>query len=536
MTAPPTAARSSVTVSIWTLVSRVTGLLRVVVIGAVLGPTFFANAFLTANSVPNLAYTAMAGQVLILVLVPAVVRALTEHGVGAAADLVRRISGYLLSVAAAAAVALACASPLVAFAVTAGIPDPAERAQAWRLTVLVLLFVTPQVLGYTVAGIGEAVQQARGRFALAAAAPALESIGVIATMAVVALSYRSGLPVAEVPIGMVLTLGIGCTLSVAVHAAAQVWGARRAGLSIRPARGWRRDPAAAEVTRRLRRSVVVAVFPPLSMFAMLAIASTVPGGTFVFQAGMSVFFVISALGAKAVTVAVLPGMSAAARAGDDTRFGGAWRQALSLAFTASLPAAFLLLAFAVPVAQVLANGSLRTPEILSWLTGVLVVFAVAQLANAVNEISRQALFARLDVRNPRRISTVTLALRVGVGLACLLLPPDGYRLAGLAAAVLVGEAAAGALGVLTIRRAIRPERVLDRARLARVGLASVTMLPAAGLGWWLVRTEVQERLAQIGVAVGLGAVSAGCFVLTLAAVTGRLPPLLAKMGLGRHAD
>src|SRR5712691_2799625 len=48
----------------WTLVSRVTGLMRVVVAGAILGPTFFANIFQATNTVPNLTYNLMAGTLL----------------------------------------------------------------------------------------------------------------------------------------------------------------------------------------------------------------------------------------------------------------------------------------------------------------------------------------------------------------------------------------------------------------------------------------------------------------------------------------
>jgi peptidoglycan biosynthesis protein MviN/MurJ (putative lipid II flippase) len=40
-----TITRNSVTVATWTVVSRITGVLRVVVIGPVLGATYFANAF-----------------------------------------------------------------------------------------------------------------------------------------------------------------------------------------------------------------------------------------------------------------------------------------------------------------------------------------------------------------------------------------------------------------------------------------------------------------------------------------------------------
>ncbi|GAA5157965.1 hypothetical protein GCM10023321_36990 [Pseudonocardia eucalypti] len=533
----PSTARGSITVSIWTMVSRITGLLRVVVIGAVLGPTYFANAFLAANSVPNLTYTAVAGPVMGLVLVPAIVHSLGAatgaHPLRDTADMLAKVTGYLLTIAAAAAAALALASPALAYAVTAGIPDPAVREHAWELTVLVVLFVAPQVIGYTVAGIGESIQQARGRFALAAAAPALENFGLIATMGIFALVYPPGVDVMDVSIGMVLLLGIGATASVAVHAGAQVYGARQVGLPIRVRRGWKSDPVTTEITKRLRSSVIVAGFPAISMFGMLALAATVPGGTFVFQAGMSMYFVLSALGAKSVVAAALPGMSVAVKEKDNARYGAAWRQALSFGVTASLPAALLLLAFAGPVAGVLANGKLATPDILNWLTGCLAVFAIAQFANSINEIARQALFARLDVQRARTISTVVLIVRLGVGAASLLLPLGLYRLLGLCAAVLLGEAVAAVLGLHSIRRAIRPERLVDYRRLGHLALATLAMLPAAAVGAWLAQRQdasyAAGHMVQIAICVAFGGLAMACFVLVVAKLTGQLPKLLGKI-------
>jgi putative peptidoglycan lipid II flippase len=522
-------ARSAITVSAWTMVSRISGLLRVVVIGAVLGPTFFANAFLAANTVPGLVYNAMAGPVLALVLVPALVRSVTEIGVAGSVTLVSKITGYLLMVAAAATAVLALASPLLALAVTAGIPDEAARKQAWELTMLVSLFVAPQILCYALAGIGVAVQQARGRFALAAAAQSLDNVGLIATMGLVALVYRPGLDVQDVPTSMVIVLGIGATVSTAIHAAMQVFGAYRVGLPMRPRCGWRSDPAAIEVTRRLRRSVLVAALPTVSMFAILAIAATVPGGVFVFQAAMSVYFVISALGAKAVTAASLPGLSAAVVGRDVTGFAAAWREGLSLAVTASLPAMLLLLAFTEPVASLLAQGELRDSDVVSWLSGCLVVFAVAQFAAALNETGKQALFARLDDRGPRLISIIIFPVRLAVALPCLLLPAGGYRLAGLACAVLVADVVAATLSLTKVRRAIRPERFLDRRRLVGAATATAAILPAAAVGHWLVREKVHELLPQLAVTVALGTLAALCFGLVLAMMTGTLSKALGEV-------
>jgi putative peptidoglycan lipid II flippase len=522
-------AGGTITVAAWTLISRITGLLRVVVIGAVLGPTFFANAFLSANTVPNLIYAAMAGPVLALVLVPALTRALAERGLADSRRLLGRVTGYLLFWASILAGAIAVASPLVALAVTAGIPDDATRWRAWQLTILIMLFVAPQVLCYTVASIGAAVQQTRGRFALASAAPAVENLGMITMMGVVALWYRPGMDVPDVPLGMVLVLGVGSTLSVAAHAAVQLFGAYRVGLSIRPRGGWSTEPDAREVSQRLRHSVAVAAFPVSSMFAMLAVAATVPGGVFVFQAALSVYSVIGALGAKAVTVAALPGMSAAARDGVAGPLGAAWRQALNYTVTASLPAMCLLLAFAGPVASTLANGELHDPTIVSWLTACLTVLAVSQFANAGYEVARQALFARLDTKGPRRASSAMMAVRIVVALSALLWLADGDRLVGLCCAVLLGDVTAAVIGLSMVRAAIRPERMVNPRRLAVIGASTLAMLPASALGSWMVGHVVQARVPQVMTGLLMGSVALVCFGLVFALLTGKLPTFIAKV-------
>lgn len=522
------AARSSVTVAAWTVISRTTGLLRVVVIGAVLGPTFFANTFLSANTMPNLIYTVLAGQILALVLVPALTRSLTDRGVAGSGELLGRVSGYLLFWASILAAAMVAASPLVALVLTAGIPDDASRWRAWRLTVLIVLFVAPQVLCYTLASIGAAVQQTRRRFAFSSAVPAVENLGLIVTMGLVALWFRPGVEVPDVSLSMVWVLGAGSTLSVAVHACAQLFGAYRVGLPLRVRGGWSRDPDAREISQRLRRSVVVAAYPAGSVFVLMAIAATVPGGVFVLDAALTVYAVIGALGAKAVTVAALPGMSVAARDSAAESLGAAWRQALNLSVMASLPAVCLLIAFAGPVASTLANGELNNPTIVSWLTACLAVLAVSQFANACYEVTRQTLFARLDTTGPRRAVAVMMVARIVVGLSCLLVPANGYRLVGLCLAVLVGDIAAALVGLFMVRTTIRPERLADMRRLAIIAVSTMAMLPASALGSWILRHLILDRLPRVVTGLALGTLALACFGLVFALLTGQFPVLIAR--------
>ncbi len=95
--------KASFGVAGWTLFSRFTGLLRVAVAGAILGPTFFANIFQATNTVPNLTYNLMAGSLLTELIIPILVAELDTGGIDETRKLVRQLVGVVLAGFAAAA-------------------------------------------------------------------------------------------------------------------------------------------------------------------------------------------------------------------------------------------------------------------------------------------------------------------------------------------------------------------------------------------------------------------------------------------------
>ncbi len=517
-TVPRSVARTSATVAAWTLISRATGLLRVVVIGAVLGPTFLANTFLTTNGVPNLAYSVVAGPVLALVVVPAVVRAL-DRGPEACAAYVRRLSGLLVTVAVAVALALVPISLVLGYVLTLGVPAP-DRGRAQVIATVLLLLVAPQVVLYTVAALGAAAQQARQRFALAAAAPALENIGLMVTMGGVALLHQRGAEVGDASPGVVLLMGAGATLAVAAHAAVQVVGASRAGLSLRPARGWRGDPEISAVLVRLRGSVLVAALPAGAFFLLVVCAASMPGGAVVFQMAFAVYAVPLALGARAVTTAVMPGMSAAVKAGDRARYAASWRQAIRYGVVAGLPALLVLVVFARPIAGTLAAGDLWDNALIGALAGCIAVLAVAQLSAGVHEIGRQALYAHLDVRGPQLAGVVAFALTAACAGAAFALPAGAPRLLGLAGAVVVADTGAAATVIARVRRIVRPAAAVDVRGLVTVVLAGVPMLPVLA-GGRLLSQDDGDALRDVVVLGATGLAATAVFALSLALLTRR---------------
>ncbi|MGH3914453.1 MAG: lipid II flippase MurJ [Pseudonocardiaceae bacterium] len=510
-----TTARNSVIVSAWTLVSRVTGLLRVVVIGAVLGPTYFANIFQAGYVVPNLVYSAIAGPVLAMVLVPTLVRAVQAGGLAGGKQVFGRACGCLLTLACVSAVLLVVLSPLIAWTLTFGIPDPGQRARARELTTILVLFVAPQVPLFTLAGLGAAAQQARGRFALQAGAGAVENLGLITTVSVAVMIFGTGLEVDEVGVGMVVLLGVGSTLAVGLHAGLQLVGAARGGVLAPPAWRWWHDPQARVFARRMYRSFGVAACPAVAMYVLTALAGTVPGGVLVVQLAYAVFYGLSYLGARAVSIAALPGLAAAAHSNSTAAFAAAWRQGLTYAIAASLPMLCLLVVFAAPVAELLALGEMRTGPVIGALAACLAVVAVAQLAGGVHDLGRQALFAHFDERCPRLAGVVALLVSLAVAAGAMALPVGAARVSGLTLAILAAELAAAAIVLAKLRRVMGAERMIDPRALAGPVLATAAMLPVALAGLWALHTLVVSRIGELGLLAGAALLALGIYLAAL---------------------
>ncbi|HET9258253.1 MAG TPA: lipid II flippase MurJ, partial [Pseudonocardiaceae bacterium] len=517
-----TTARNSATVAGWTLVSRITGVLRVVVIGPVLGATYFANAFQTCYLLPHLVFTLIAGPVLGMVLVPSVVRALGAGGQPRAREVLSGVSGWSLAIATVVSALLMILSPVVAWTLNFGIPDPAARARGEWLTTLVVLLVAPQVVLYALAHLGIAAQQARGRFALAAGGHVVESVILIPAVIVAGWYYGTGLDVEHVPLGLVLVLGGASTVSVALHAALQLIGTARVGLLSWPSMRWRRDGEVRSVTGRLIRSVGVAGWPAAAMYVLLALAGTVPGGVFVVHLTHTIFFSLSFISARAVSMAVLPELAHAADSGDTAVFGSRWRQGLSYALIGSLPLLVLLGMNSGPAANLLAAGQLRHAAVVGPLTTCMALAAVAQLVTGLHDIGRQALFARLDDRIPRRASEAAFAVMIITAVVSLLLPADGSRLIWLVLANLAGELAAAGIVLTWLRRAIRPELFFEPRLLAAALVATFAIVPLVGALRWTEQIEASGRIGNVMFLAFGAAVALGVYALVLRAVTRRL--------------
>ncbi|MGY1886089.1 murein biosynthesis integral membrane protein MurJ [Blastococcus sp. SYSU DS0753] len=393
-----TSARASLSVAGWTLVSRITGLLRVAAIAAVLGPTYLGNIFQATNLLPNIVFDLLAGSLFTSLLVPALV----SHSDKGNRQALERLAGGFLGVVLALffviTLVLVSLAPLVVGLFSLGVDDPAVAAAQGRTGTFLLLLVAPQLCLYGLVGTAWAVQNAQGRFAFPAAAPAIENVLTIGVMIGYAMLFQQT-DLESVETGQLLWLGLGSTLAVAVHAAVQWYGARRSGVTLIPHLRMR-DP---EIIRILRLSVPSLGFTGLNaarMMTVLIVASSVPGGVVAFQIAYNFYSLPEALVARPVAQSFLPELSRSNAAEVSVRFVRTLTAGGSLAVFFIVPAAAGLLALGDALAAVVSNGNMDSADGRDLVQAAIIGLALGSLAQALIFVGSSAFFARQTARTP----------------------------------------------------------------------------------------------------------------------------------------
>jgi putative peptidoglycan lipid II flippase len=466
--------------SVGTVVSRLVGLCKTITVGAVLGATYLGNTYQAVNSLPNLVYyQLLAGSLFASLLVPPLIAHLDGGDWQQARRLANGFFGSLLLIAGLAGGILLALGPLISHLLTLGVPDRATATAQSRVGWLLLVMFVPQIVLYVIAGTGAAAMNARGRFALAAAAPALESLGMIAVLITAGVLFGSGTGITDVSNAQLLLLGLGTTAAVGLHAACQWLGARSSGLALIPRAGWR----IAEVRQVLRRIVPTLGFTGLAaveLFAVLVVASTVEGGLVAFQLALNFFYLPTALVTWPIGRALLPQLARLHQAGDVGLFRNELLRAVAVASFVTVPIAVGYVALSGELGHVLAFGQLEHGAGPALFAISLASLAPGVVGETWFTLGSYAFYARQDVRTPLR----SMAVRVVVSLSGMAL---AWQLNG--PAVLAALGLSLSLGSLagTIHVGWRLRRSLPRTRLpllrplAKTVLASFIMVIPAYL-------------------------------------------------------
>lgn len=416
-------AKNSLAGAGWTAVSRVTGFGRVVMAGAVLGPTYLGNTYQALNVVPNLMYEVLAGALFVTLLVPPLVRHVDAKDRRAVEDLAGGFLGLALMVLTALTVLVIIAGPLLLRVLSVGVGDPAVAESQRRVGWPLLAMLMPQVVLYAIAFTGAAAMNAHGRFALAAAVPALENIGIMGVLAATAVIFGTGSSLERVGMGQVQLLGWGTTAAVGLHAAAQWVGASRAGVRLIPRAGWR-NPEVRQIVRQAIPSLGYSALNSLRWLAALVVANRVPGGVVAFVLALNFVNLPIALGARPVAVALLPQLSRLFDRAALQRFREELVQGASLTLFLVVPAAVAYVIFAQPLAESLSFGRMASPSGIALIAASLAAMGLSVLGDSSFIVATHSSYAKRDAVSPFRSMLVRTALTL-IGMLLTFLFTNG---------------------------------------------------------------------------------------------------------------
>ena len=491
--------RDTAVVTVFTLVSRITGFGRVLATAAVLGSGLLGDVYQTANLIPNLLFELVAGGVLQAVLLPSYVAARREGGDASLGVAVKATVGVVTAALFAVSLLGMLLSPLLARLMVLSEPSGAVAAEKLDVMVPMVLVFVPQLVFYGLATATSAALHARGHFVAAAVAPAVNNVIVILACLAFRASRGGAVADLDLTVGQFALIALGTTLGVVAYGLTTAIALRRHGVAWWPT--WRPDHPAVGMMRRqfgwATLSIVGTLVP--TAFA-LALGNGAPGGVAVFVYAFAFYVLPHALIAVPIATTLAPRVADRWQAGDTTSARAAIDSALRLGVPLLVLGAAGMIALAWPVARVAAFGQTASQG-LAPIAHALAAFGPGLVGYGVAFVLMRVLFAMGEVKRASllMIGGAVVGVVTMTVASWLLHPNDraaalaiGYGTSQTVAAVLLGIRVHQLTGSMGARVALR---LLGEALVAGT-LAVVVMVQA--VSWF----ETTRRSALAALLVG----------------------------------
>ena len=507
--------RSIATLGSFTMISRVLGLAREMLLAGVVGPGMILDAFIFAFKFPNFFRRMFAEGAFNAAFVPLFTSRVQEDGHEAA----RRYAGEVAAVMTAWMLFLTmlamAAMPWIMIVLAWGWTDQPEK---FDLTVNLTRITFPYLMFMVLTAMLSGMMNSLGRFAAAAAAPILLNVAMIS--ALLLIHY-----------GMVEAAGHALAWAVALAGVAQfLWlvvACRR--MDILPRMPWPKlTPGVRKLFTVMLPGVLGASVVHINLLIDAFLATLLPEGslTFLFLADRINQFPLGVVGVS-VGVALLPLMTRQLRAGDAAAAAHNQNRAIEFALFLTVPAAAAFLAMGEPIIRVVFERGAFLPEHTPQTALALAAFAVGLPAAVLIKAFQPGFYARQDTVTPFKIGVAAVFLNIVLAVTLMqFILHVGIALATSIAywfnAILLGYVLYRR-GQLRLDRRLKqrvPLIVLSAAIMAVTiwGMALILADPLDGPVW--------QKIAALAAIVATGgAVYGGTALITGAMKTGDLSAL-----------
>jgi putative peptidoglycan lipid II flippase len=504
--------KAASTVSLWTLASRVTGLVRDLLMAAFFGASALTDAFNVAFRIPNLFRRLFGEGAFSQAFVPALAHTREQQGEEATRRLIDSVATVLAWVLLATCVLGVALAPVLVYALASGLKqDP----RAFEAAVLMTRWMFPYIGFMSLVALAAGVLNTWRRFAVPAATPVLLNIAMILAAWLGAPWFQSR------GIEPIYAMAAGVMAGGLLQLAVQVPALRRLGLLPRIGLTWSRlkaawaDPGVRQVVGMMGPALLGVSVAQISLLINTQIASHLPTGsvTWLFYADRLMEFPTAMLGV-ALGVVLMPQLASARGAGDSERYSSMLDWGLRFVVLLAMPASAALLVFAQPlVATLFHYGAFRDADV-TQVALALAGYGVGLLGLVAIKVLAPGFYASQDMRTPVRIAIAVLVITQLMNIALV----PWLRHAGLALSIGLGALlnAGWLLWGLHRRGSWRPAPGWPRFLLqvvAGTALLSVFLAWAAGHFQWVALRE--HALGRVGL---LGGVLAGSAVLYFGAL------------------
>lgn len=533
----PTLARATAVMSAGTALSRITGFVRLAVIAWAIGgaESKLPDTYNLANSLPNIVYQLVLGEILATVFVPVFVEYITTRARDDAWRLASTILNAAILIAIGFSIVTVLLAPWIIKIYTFRVADPAQRHLQEEVGTFFLRIFLPQIIFYAVGAVLTGLLNAHRRFAVPMFAPVLNNVIVIGTFVIFRLAHSGGRPsLAALTAGDKWLLAVGTTLGVAAFTMALWPFVRRLPGRYQPRSLDWRHPAIRHVGTLAKYSLGYVVVNQIGLWVVLALANRTQGGISAYQNAFILYQLPYGIFAVSVMTALVPNLAEHHVRGEEDRFRSSVSLGLRTTAFIVFPAAAGFIALSRPIIRVLLQHGVFSAASTSLYADTFVLMSIGLVAYAAFQQLMRAFYARQDTKTPWIVNMWVVGFNIAVALPL-------YRwigVPGLALAHALSYLLAAGIGGELLRRRLGG---IEGRRLAsshlRIGAASALTGAAA----WGVSKAVGRAAGTAGLATGLvqvgAAVTCGLILYASLAAVFRFEEFrpLARMVTGRFA-
>lgn len=489
--------RGVATVGAMTALSRVLGFARDVLIAAVLGTSYVADAFFVAFRVPNMFRRLFAEGAFDAAFIPLFAKHLHAEGPEAArAFAAQALSGLTLLLVVFTVLA-EIAMPWLMLALAPGFAGDPEK---FDLAVLLARIALPYLVCMSLVALYTGILNAFGRFAVAAFAPTLLNVVLIGVL----LAFVASGSDSQSDAGVALAWGV--TLSGVLQVLVLLYAAVRIGMRV----PWTRPRFTPDIRRLAQLATPGILAGGMSQLALVIstviatlqdrVVSWLYYSERLFQLPLGIIGV-------AIGVVLLPTLSHKLRSGDHAAVLASENRALEFSLLLTLPAAVALFIAADPIIRVLFERGAFTAADTEATAAMLAAFALGLPAYVLIKVLHPSFFAREDTKTPMLIAGISIAANVALSLAL-------FFTIG-ATGIAIATTLAGWINVVLLAAVLRrrDSLALDRTFRRRfVGIAAASVLMGAVVvalvallePWFSPASGLLAQATALGALVGGG--------------------------------